>query len=243
MDEKKWCVYRHTNNVNGKVYIGITGDVPERRWARGLRYSQNEHFTAAIKKYGWDGFEHEVLETGLTQEEASKKEIELIASYRACDRRYGYNKALGGVGRLSVSDTTREKMRESHMGEKNHNYGKPKPEETKQKLRESNLKHWAEQPRKRGYNRPEEVCQKMRVSRTGRSTAWRGGHHSEETIEKIRKANSKPVLCLETNTVYQSARVASKELGVQYSSISQVCNGIRNTAGSFHWQFAEEVGV
>ena len=74
--EKKYCVYKHTNKINGKIYIGITGDVPENRWANGLRYQANAHFTNAINKYGWDGFEHDILYTDLSLQEASKIEVE-----------------------------------------------------------------------------------------------------------------------------------------------------------------------
>lgn len=236
--EKTWCVYKHTNPVNGKVYIGITGNVPEIRWANGLRYRANAHFTSAIKKYGWEAFEHEVLFDGLTFEEALCKERELIASYDSANRNRGYNISLGGVGRESVSDETRKKMRESHLGERNHNYGQPKSEEVKRRLSESQRKHWGETPRPRGYKRPPEVLQKMSVSRTGCSTAWKGGHHTEETRRKIAESNcKKPVRCIETGTVYKSAKIASRETGALCSSISNVCNGKRITAGGFHWCF------
>ena len=44
---------------NGKRYYGITKQKVEKRWQNGKRYSNNEHFTNAINKYGWnEGFEH-----------------------------------------------------------------------------------------------------------------------------------------------------------------------------------------
>lgn len=245
MLEKTWCVYKHTNKVNGKCYIGITGTDPEKRWAGGLKYRQNAHFTSAIKKYGWDGFDHEILFDGLTREEAAEKEIELIAFYEATDREHGYNIALGGVGSVSVSDETREKMRHSHLGERNHNYGKPKSEEVKRKLAESNRRHNQLHPRPTGWKHTQEARAKMSAKLRGRKCPFEGKKRNSKTVDKIRWANSKPIVCVETDTIYPNARVAGAMLGICYSTISSVCNHRqgRTTAGGYHWEFAEEVPV
>ena len=52
-----YIVYQHKNKINGKVYIGITMQDPERRWRHGEGYKSSPHFYAAIQKYGWDNFE------------------------------------------------------------------------------------------------------------------------------------------------------------------------------------------
>lgn len=98
-----YCVYKHTNKNNGKVYIGITGQQPELRWKNGEGYVSNQYFYRAIQKNGWDGFEHEILEEGLTKEQALNKEKEYIALYKSNCRRYrnptyGYNATDGGEG-------------------------------------------------------------------------------------------------------------------------------------------------
>jgi len=51
------------------------------------------------------------------------------------------------------------------------------------------------------------------------------------------ESHAKAVICLETGTVYPSARHAAKELGLQYSKISLVCNGKRKTTGGLHFEF------
>ena len=91
----KYTVYKHTNKENGKVYIGITSQAVERRWQNGIGYART-YFGNAIQKYGWDGFDHEVLLTGLDKETACRMEIELIAAYKSNDREHGYNIAEGG---------------------------------------------------------------------------------------------------------------------------------------------------
>lgn len=64
--QNEYCIYRHTNKVNGKVYIGLTKQKPERRWQKGHGYI-GTLFGNAIGKYGWDNFEHEIVAEGLTR--------------------------------------------------------------------------------------------------------------------------------------------------------------------------------
>lgn len=79
MTERKYTVYCHRNKTNGFEYIGMTGRRVKVRWAgKALSYASCRKFEEAIGQYGWDGFEHVVLFDGLTKEEASKKETELI---------------------------------------------------------------------------------------------------------------------------------------------------------------------
>lgn len=92
---RNYSVYKHTNTENGKVYIGITCQKPERRWQNGAGYTGTV-FGNAIKKYGWDGFSHEVIASGLTEKEACAMEIALIAAYKSNIRGIGYNVSGGG---------------------------------------------------------------------------------------------------------------------------------------------------
>lgn len=239
--EKTWCVYKHTNKINGKVYIGITSDNPESRWANGKKYKCNKHFTSAINEYGWDGFKHEVLCTGLSKEEAIEEEICLICAYRSADREFGYNISLGGVGGVAVSEETREKMRISASGEKNANYGKPKSEETKRKLSESNKRYWAKHPKPTGWKHTEESKRKMSEALKGRVSPRLGTKNTEEHKRIVSEKCSKAVLCVETGVVYKNARTASAETGANYTSISDVCNHKRGRtkAGGYHWEFVK----
>lgn len=93
-NKNNWCVYMHTNNINGKRYIGISQN-PKRRWKNGNGY-KTQLFGKAINKYGWDNFTHEILFTGLTENDACEKEIELISLYNTTDDKYGYNILDGG---------------------------------------------------------------------------------------------------------------------------------------------------
>ena len=128
-----YTIYKHTNLANGKVYIGITSQRPKRRWQNGNNYKSNIYFDNAIQKYGWDGFAHNILFENLSEEEAAKKEIELIAYYDSTDRTKGYNIDKGGVHR-NHSLETRQKMRESAKG-------RVLTEEQKEKMSKSHIKN------------------------------------------------------------------------------------------------------
>lgn len=63
---------------------------------------------------------------------------------------------------------------------------------------------------------------------------------NKEKYDEIRlKSVRKPILCLETNIIYESITKASKELNINLSSIAQCLKGIRNrkTAGGYHWKY------
>lgn len=94
-DDKYYYLYCHTNKINGKKYIGISVQSPSRRWrSNGEGYKGCPKFYHAIQKYGWDNFDHEILLTQLTHEDASKKEQEYIAQYDTINN--GYNILVGG---------------------------------------------------------------------------------------------------------------------------------------------------
>ena len=113
-----YCVYVHTNKINGKKYIGITCQKPEARWGvDGSRYLYEDDrtrsaFAEAIRKYGWENFTHEILFEGLTEADAKAKEKELIAHYRTYigfEDCKGYNMTLGGDG-ATLYETEEERQ-------------------------------------------------------------------------------------------------------------------------------------
>jgi len=111
--------------IDGKMYVGITSIEPEKRWNRGFGYQHNPHFWSAIKKYGWNNFDHVVLVSGLTRDEASEIEKNLISDLMTQDPKYGYNIANGGY-ESNVSEETKRKMSAAALGNYNRNCGTPK---------------------------------------------------------------------------------------------------------------------
>lgn len=92
-----WTVYVHINKKNFKCYVGVTSKSPEKRWLNGIGY-KNQLFYNAIKKYGWDGFYHEIVASGITKDEAENFEKILIDKLDSLINKNGYNVAVGGIG-------------------------------------------------------------------------------------------------------------------------------------------------
>ena len=115
-----YCVYKHTT-PSGKVYIGITGRDPVKRWNGGHGYQNNKHFYNAIVRYGWENITHEIVYDSLTKEEAEILERELIHHYDSSNHEKGYNHNCGGggtgVGGKHKPETIK-KMREAAKGRK-----------------------------------------------------------------------------------------------------------------------------
>lgn len=96
-DLDKIGVYKITNLVNGKVYIGSTEKSFVCRYAthyEKLRTNNHKgywHLQSAVNKYGIENFEYSILEICEETEHCIPKETEWIAIYNACNREKGYN--------------------------------------------------------------------------------------------------------------------------------------------------------
>ena len=140
MHKEIYCVYSHTNKINGKIYIGLTFMEPEKRWKNGKGYHKGTHFRSAIDKYGWDNFEHKIIKDNLTKDEASYWEKYYISFYNSTDRLHGYNISSGGEhGGHAQTNETRKKI-----GENGYHYGmlgEKHSDSTKKKMSESRMNH------------------------------------------------------------------------------------------------------
>lgn len=94
---RTYYIYKATNKINGKSYIGQTNNWRTRIWQHMRCYEKEDcSFHDAIKKYGFDNFDWELLETCNDKNMAldlEKHYIELYDTYRN-----GYNENKGGVG-------------------------------------------------------------------------------------------------------------------------------------------------
>ena len=222
-----YSVYKHTA-PNGKVYIGITGRKPKYRWDGGRGYCTNEHFTAAIKKYGWENIRHEVLMTGLTKEQAEAEEIRLIDEYDATNPEHGYNHMEGGGASVyRHTEESIQKMRAAKLGKR---YG----EETKRKhslslmgrtvspeTREKIAKAQRGVPRKKHT----EEWKKMMSDR------YRDHGTNMRAVARYTKAG-------ELVDTFISARQAERITGCDNRNVLACCRGKRRTAYGYVWKYA-----
>ena len=90
-------IYKITNRINGKVYIGQTIHTLEQRWKQHLKNARNgvkTHLYSAIRKYGEENFEPEIICSADTKEELNLLETHYIQEYNSID--VGYNMVDGG---------------------------------------------------------------------------------------------------------------------------------------------------
>jgi group I intron endonuclease len=138
---KIYYCYKATNDVNGKTYIGFAGD-PLQRWREHKRDAEKGRgyiFHEAIRKYGWDHFQFEVICCG-KDKQVMLEYVEpiLIDQYHSSIGEHGYNihrKVLGAsFSNKSRSLETRRKMSEAQRGRPAHNRGSCASETTKKKM-------------------------------------------------------------------------------------------------------------
>lgn len=203
---KEYTVYIH-EAPNGKLYVGITGTSPKRRWRNGEGYWSNEHFSAAIKKYGWENIKHLIIAEGLTRSEAEEMERDLIKKYNTNNRRYGYNIEQGGMLNKAVSEETRKKLRERSTGVH-------PSDETRRKMSEA---HKGEKCRFYGTHLTEDEKAKLRVIRS-------------KAVEKLDADGN--VLA-----VFSSMNEAAEAHGVKRQAIYSVCAGKRKRIAGYGWRW------
>lgn len=265
---KKYIVYKHTNKINGKIYIGITSQKPNKRWQNGYGYKDNQHFYRAIQKYGWDNFEHEILYEDLEEEIALSKERELIELYHSNDPNLGYNKDNGGaMGRMTpeaiekvrqwhlgrkLSEETKKKISEKrkgkYVGENSGMYGKHHTEETKRKLSESakartGWKHSEETKKKIGAKHKGKIV--SQETREKLSKARTGKRYTEEQKLKLRGRNTISVaqftLDGELVAIYPSIAEASRQLNIAGPLIINCCKRRKKQTHGYVWRYANEI--
>nr|DAI62929.1 MAG TPA: intron associated endonuclease [Caudoviricetes sp.] len=94
---RTYYIYKATNKINGKSYVGQTCDFHSRVWQHQRCYEKEDcDFHRAIKKFGFDNFSWEIIETCESEDRACELEkyyIEKFNTYRD-----GYNMTKGGKG-------------------------------------------------------------------------------------------------------------------------------------------------
>lgn len=255
-------IYKITNIINGKVYIGQTIVGFNERYNRagigiervynyyncrrnsiknkGRKISCNYHLLKSIEKYGFDNFEvNEVFDIAFSKEELDIKEYLWINYYNCMNKKYGYNNKEGGANG-SCSEQTKSKMRYSQLG-------KHLSEETKEKLRQYNLgKTLSEETKEKISNKllgrklSEEAKEKLSKSKMGENNPMYGKKGKDNPF-------SKKVLCITTGKEFDSAQLASDYYGIKSKShLCACCRGERKSCGKLEdgtklqWKYIEE---
>ena len=225
--EKNFIIYKHTNKINNKKYIGQTSQDPERRWrTNGEGYKDSPKFYEAIKKYGWNNFEHEIIEENLNQQEANEREIYWIAYYDTFNNdEAGYNMTPGGGNYMKTLWENKE-------------------------FREKMCKSFSES-RKKSWSNAEFAEAKLKSMLDGVHKCWSDPEWRAKRIEAItgnKNPNAKSVINIETKKIFTTIKEASEWAGLTSTSgIGQCCLGKKKSCGkhpitkeSLHWQYVND---
>ena len=222
-----WTVYSHINKINGKRYIGITSQPPEERWgingSRYLRKNKRGRYNQpklahAIKKYGWDNFDHIILEENLTKSNACEIEKNLIALWDTIEN--GYNMLSGGeINRFGMKNSEESKRLASEankhfVGELNPFYGKRHSDETKKRMSKSHIGLHA------GENNP---------------NFGKCGADSTRAKSFLQYTKDGDFIC-----EWKCGADAARELNIDLSGIIKCCRGKYHTAGGYIWRYRDD---
>jgi hypothetical protein len=114
-------VYETKNLINGKKYIGVCVTKNEKKSKKYL--GSGKLLVRAIKKYGRENFEKNIIKVFDNENDAREYERYLISEKNAVDSDDYYNLTDGGYGGFSkecrkISDETKEKISKSNKGKK-----------------------------------------------------------------------------------------------------------------------------
>ena len=195
-------IYKITNTVNGKSYIGQTTQPVSQRLHQHIKKAPNPVLKNAINKYGKEAFVCEVLHENVTEDMLDALEIEAIKLHNTITP-HGYNINHGGHKNRIFSDQARQKMSEAKKGKPSkrkrikhtpksrrkmsealkgrtpHNKGKKHTPETRKKMSD-----W-----QRGRKLTPEHRKNIGESGKGRVPWNKGRKHTAKAREKMSEAN------------------------------------------------------
>jgi group I intron endonuclease len=233
-------IYKITNLINGKVYIGQSIDILNKRWPYhkyllNCDKHSNKHLQNAWNKYGEDNFDFSII-CQCDPDNLDDYEICYIKLYKSYLSEFGYNKTYGGDGMIPTEET-RKKMSIAHKGilgtpeskakqslklsginnpmfgrkgELSPVYGKPKSKETVQRLKDC----WTEERRQK---------QSERVAGQNNPMSGRYGNQNPAS-RKVRN--------IETGYIFETLKSAAAWCGLKtHTNITNVCRGVRKHAG------------
>lgn len=178
MNMTTFYVYKITNKINGKIYIGKSKNIAI-RFAKHIKIAEtflesDNHFQAihgAIKKYGKENFILDTIEV-CDENNINEKEIYWISFLKTQDKIYGYNLTSGGDGATNRSEESINKWRIKMLGKKH-------SREHNRKISESN----------KGKIISQSVREKISKANLGENNGMFNKTHSTKTKEKMIKSH------------------------------------------------------
>lgn len=223
-------IYKTTNLINGKQYIGKDKNNDPKYFGSGVEIKQ------AIKEYGKHNFKKEIIEHCNSIEHLVERESYWLQHHNAETNPKFYNRTNKPFGNSGLSEDTKERISQSKKGVAlNHgeNVSKGRTGLTSLVYKQGN-EHG-------NYNKPKSEQHKKNMSlvRTGKKHNLDWCLKIKNNRQKCIEVKSRPVIQLDTNNniikEYKSITEARNETGIK--GITNVVTGLAKTAGGFIWKY------
>ena len=212
-------IYKLTNKINGKCYIGESKHMFY-RIETDHKKGGKQIIHKAIKKYGWENFEIEVIDSFdyLDKTELLALEAAYIEYYNSLTVNlggYGYNVCKCGMDKknLNISEETKQKisrgLKGKYCGEKSPNFGKPS---------------W-----NKGIKYSEEQCKHMSEITKNQDHTY----HSKQ-VKQINKDTNEVI------KIWKSIAAGARGTNGRTGDICEVCKCKRKTAYGFKWEYVTD---
>lgn len=217
------AIYKITNTVNGKIYVGSTKHYRERRTRHFYELRHNKHqnprLQRAFNKYGNEAFVVEIL-TPCTVDDLIPYEQMFIDLLHAADKAVGYN-ICRFAGRTDNTGWHHSEESKRKIGDANR--GRVRTPEWLARLSESHKELFAS-----GYVHPN-----------------KGKRLPAHRIEQLRSINRIPVVRIgrdgEQDVFFESLIDAERATPKAHSwCISRCCRGLALTSGGYKWKWADK---
>lgn len=225
-------IYKISNKINGKLYIGMSNDIDRRfmehRTPKNI-INKTTTLAKAFRKYGIQNFSFELLEECICEDDLIEREMYYIKLTKP-----HYNMNDGGLGNTGhkLSNELKEKLSV---------YGKKQWQNMDNFSRSKVIKNNLKGPKK-GHAVSQETRLKIKNSLKDRKQPL-------ETVRKRAKsisisaignknANKKVCQMLDGRVinVFPSLKDAATEIGICSSNITNVLKGKQKSAGGFYWK-------
>ena len=220
-------IYKITNLINGKLYVGQTIRSLGDRWADHKRDALNGvdyPFYFAIRKYGVENFIPEMVDSANSLEELNEKEKMWIKDLNSlCKNKRGYNVLEGGRSLNGINDeptidlTTGMEFASAKEMSKYYNLS--------YSFTIRYLTGEAKNPNGSVFRYRNTKKQKRADVR--------------ETFISIEDSRKNKIVCLDTYENFDSIKTASKKLNISRTSIGNNLNGISKRAGGLRFAYVE----
>lgn len=203
-------IYKITNRLNGKCYIGLTKNNPNYRFNQHKKRGTGL-LKKAFSKYGEENFSLEILEKTSSLEMLNFLEKSYIEKYKSLSPK-GYNLHTGGNSH-EVSELTRERLKKAHLG-------KVLSKEHKKKISEGN----------KGKTITEKTRRKQSLAALGEKN-----HRFGKT-----PTNARSVIGFSTEgnkSWFFKTLSEAEKYGFQAPNIVHCCRGRLKTHKRFCWEY------